>query len=79
MRQARRSNGLDVCNANSRWARRAHLEAAAPAEVSFEGLDVEVSGTDLAWLYNLVAALAHSPIQDAITREVAAQVALGSS
>ena len=56
------------------WARRAHLDAAAPADVSFEGLDVEVFDTDLAWLYNLVAALAHSPIQDAITREVAAQV-----
>ena len=61
------------------WARRAHLEAAAPAEVSFEGLDVEVLGTDLAWLYNLVAALAHSPIQDAITREVAAQVRPGTT
>ncbi|KAK9819379.1 hypothetical protein WJX81_003680 [Elliptochloris bilobata] len=55
-------------------AGRAHLAAAAPAEVAFEGLDVEVFNTDLAWLYNLVAALAHSPIQDAITREVAAQV-----
>ena len=47
--------------------------------MSFEGLDVEVSGTDLAWLYNLVAALAHSPIQDAITREVAGQVCLGAA
>ncbi len=45
----------------------------APAAVSFEGLDVEIFGTVLAWLYNLVAALAHSPIQDAITREVAGQ------
>ena len=31
-----------------------------PAAVSFEGLDVEIFGTDLAWLYNLVAALARS-------------------
>lgn len=44
-----------------------------PAAVSFGGLDVEVSGTDLAWLYNLVAALARSPIQAAITGEVAGQ------
>ena len=46
------------------WAYgRAHLAAMQPAAVSFEGLDVEIFGTDLAWLYNLVAALAHSPGQ----------------
>lgn len=53
--------------------RSAHVAAAAPAEVRFDGLDVDVSGTDLAWLYNLVASLARSPITDAITREVASQ------
>ncbi len=51
----------------------AHVAAVAPAEVGFDGLDVDVSGTDLAWLYNLVASLARAPITDAITREVASQ------
>ncbi len=54
-------------------AHSAHVAEVAPAEVGFDGLDVDVSGTDLAWLYNLVASLARAPITDAITREVASQ------
>ena len=44
------------------------------AELWFIGVRVTVSDTDLAWLYNLITNLAAGPIQDAITREVAAQV-----
>lgn len=44
------------------------------AELWFVGVRVTVSDTDLAWLYNIITNLAAGPIQDAITREVAAQV-----
>ena len=44
------------------------------AELSFGSIAISTSGAKLAWLYNIVAALAKTPIQDAITREVAAQV-----
>ncbi len=44
------------------------------AELAFAGIDVVTSGAKLAWLYNFIAAIVRSPIQDAITREVASQV-----
>lgn len=44
------------------------------AELSFSSIAISTSEAKLAWLYNIVAALAKTPIQDAITREVAAQV-----
>lgn len=44
------------------------------AELWFQGVHVTTSDTDLAWLYNIITNLAQQPIQDAITREVAAQV-----
>lgn len=49
------------------------------AELWFQGVDVTTSDTDLAWLYNIITNLAQQPIQDAITREVAAQVISYSS
>lgn len=54
------------------------VTAVDAAELWFVGVRVTVSDTDLAWLYNLITNLAAGPIQDAITREVAAQVS-GSS
>lgn len=50
------------------------ITAVDAAELGFAGVGVTISDTDLAWLYNLIAAAAQGPIQDAITREVAAQV-----
>ena len=44
------------------------------AELWFGGVHVSTSDTDLAWLYNIITTLAQQPIQDAITREVSAQV-----
>ena len=44
------------------------------AELGFAGIHVTISETELAWLYNIITNLAAQPIQDAITREVAAQV-----
>lgn len=43
------------------------------AHLGFDSLSIHTSGAKLSWLYNAVAALARAPIQDAITREVAAQ------
>lgn len=50
------------------------VTAVDAAELWFVGVRVTVSDTELAWLYNLITNLAAGPIQDAITREVAAQV-----
>ncbi|CAL8464093.1 g3628 [Coccomyxa elongata] len=55
-------------------AGRPMVTAVDAAELWFVGVRVTVSDTDLAWLYNLITNLAAGPIQDAITREVAAQV-----
>ena len=50
------------------------MTAVDAAELWFQGVHVTTSDTDLAWLYNIITNLAQQPIQDAITREVAAQV-----
>ncbi len=50
------------------------VTAVDAAELWFQGVHVTTSDTDLAWLYNIITNLAQQPIQDAITREVAAQV-----
>ncbi len=50
------------------------ITAVDAAQLGFANLGLTISDTDLAWLYNLIAAAAAQPIQDAITREVAAQV-----
>ena len=50
------------------------MSAVDAAELWFQGVHVTTSDTDLAWLYNIITNLAQQPIQDAITREVAAQV-----
>ena len=44
------------------------------AQLSFDSISIVTSGAKLSWLYNAVVALAKTPIQAAITREVAAQV-----
>ena len=44
------------------------------ADLSFDSISIHTSGAKLAWLYNAVAALAKTPLQEAITHEVAAQV-----
>ena len=55
------------------------MTAVDAAELWFQGVHVTTSDTDLAWLYNIITNLAQQPIQDAITREVAAQVRIASS
>ena len=50
------------------------VTAVDAAELWFGGVHVSTSDTDLAWLYNIITTLAQQPIQDAITREVSAQV-----
>ena len=44
------------------------------AHLSFDSLNIVTSGAKLSWLYNAVAAFAHTQIQDAITRAVGKQV-----
>ena len=56
------------------WCVPRQITAVDAAELGFAGVGVTISDTDLAWLYNLITAAASRPIQDAITREVAAQV-----
>ena len=50
------------------------VTAVDAAELWFGGVHLSTSDTDLAWLYNILTTLAQQPIQDAITREVSAQV-----
>lgn len=48
----------------------------APAQVSFSGIRVRISNVPLDFLFNFIAAIAASPIQSAITQQVAQQVRL---
>ena len=50
--------------------------APEPAKLGFGGVRVNFYDAKLAFLYNFIAAIAASPIQDAITQEVNAQVTL---
>lgn len=44
------------------------------AELSFDSLRIVTYGAKLSWLYNAVAAFAHTQIQEAITKAVSQQV-----
>ena len=55
---------------------RPKIEDISAAQLSFDSLSIVTSGAKLSWLYNAVAALAHTQIQEAITKAVSRQVQL---